>query len=324
MIQRHMPMGYQMVNGQITLQEEKAKIVRNIFMDYIAGKSMLAIAKELTDEGILNANNKPNWNHGSVGKILQNVKYQGDDLYPSLIDKEVFIKAQERRAVIERKLGRIQQLNAMKNQNIFYGKIRCGECGEIYKKYMEHANKPSRKSKWKCKNYISKNKVLCRNLFFTEDELKNIFVDAANQLIKQKWMLKKVQPKESPKMDFALRKTENRIKELEQEGQFSSPELADMILKRAELYYAGSKIDDYKSSTEKIKEAIADLDALTEFDDDLFETIVKHMTVYQEASVEVEFINGIIITNNLEYRRKDGTDGSSKKDGSNYTTSSEI
>lgn len=323
-MQCHMPMGYQMVNGHITLQEEKAEIVRNIFMDYIAGKSMIAIAKELTAEGILNANNKPNWNHGSVGKILQNVKYQGDELYPSLIDKEIFIKAQDRRAVIERNLGRIQQLNAMKNQNIFYRKIRCGECGEIYKKYMEHARKPSKKSKWKCKNYISKNKVLCRDLFFTEDELKHIFVDAANQLIKQKWMLKKVQPKELPKMSLALKQTENWIKELEQEGQFSSPELAELIFKRAELYYAGSKIDDYQSNTEKIKEAIIDLEALTEFDDELFETIVKYMTVYQEASVRVEFINGITITKNLEYRRKDGTDGSNKKDSSNYTASSEI
>ncbi|WP_313560232.1 recombinase family protein [Ruminiclostridium cellobioparum] len=78
MMQRHMPIGYKMVNGNIEIQEEQAKIVKRIFNDYINGKSMIAIAKKLTAMKVMNANKTPNWNHGSVGKILQNVKYQGD------------------------------------------------------------------------------------------------------------------------------------------------------------------------------------------------------------------------------------------------------
>ena len=70
-MQRHMPMGYKMVDGQIKISEEHAKIVKSIFADYVKGKSLKAIATELTDRSILNANKKPNWNHGSVGKILQ-------------------------------------------------------------------------------------------------------------------------------------------------------------------------------------------------------------------------------------------------------------
>lgn len=321
-MQRHMPMGYKMANGTIELQEEQAEIIRTIFADYVTGKSMKAIARELTESGVLNANKKPNWNHGSVGKILQNVKYQGDTFYPRLIDEDTFKKAQNRRANIERELGRTKQVNAMRNQSIFSRKVRCGECGQTYKKYIEHAGKPSEKTKWKCKNYIFKNRVLCRNNFFTDDELKSIFIEATNQLIKQKWMLEKVQPKELPKMSLELRQTENRIKELEQEYEFSSPELAELIFKRAELYYEGSRIADHKSSTEKIKEALSGINATTKFDEELFEKIFKQMTIYKEASVEVEFINGIIITKSLEYRRKDGKHGSIEKDGSDYTTSS--
>ena len=78
MMQRHMPMGYKMVNGLIEINEEQAQIVKAIFTDYAKGKSLNAIAIELTESGVFNANKKPNWNHGSVGKVLQNVKYQGD------------------------------------------------------------------------------------------------------------------------------------------------------------------------------------------------------------------------------------------------------
>lgn len=324
MMQRHMPMGYKMVNGVVELHEEQASVVRTIFADYVAGKSMIAIAKELTDGGVLNANKKTNWNHSSVGKILENVRYQGDGLYPILIDKESFDKAQERRMKVEKKLGRTPQVNAMRNQTAFSGKIRCGECGEIYNKYIEHAGKPSEKTKWKCKNYIYQNRVLCRNHFFTDEDLKSIFVEAANQLIKQKWMLEKVKPQEPPKMSFALREIDARIKELEQEGAYSSPVLPELIFRRAQLFYAGAKVYDHPSNTEKIKEALAGANTLTEFDEELFRTIIKQMTIYKGTKVDIEFINGIVIERPLETQGKDGKDGSSKKDGSNYTASNKI
>ena len=324
MMQRHMPMGYKMVNGNIEIQEEQAKTVKRIFKDYINGKSMIAIAKELTAMKVINANKTPNWNHGSVGKILQNVKYQGDTFYPKLIDKDIFTKVQQRRAAKEAELGRTQQTYTKRKQTVFIGKIRCGECGEMYRKYIEHAGKPSEKIKWKCKNYISQNPVCCKNQFYTEDEIKDIFISATNELVKKKWLLDKLPKKELPKMSLELRQTEDRIKELEQEEQYSSPELAELIFKRAELYYIGSKIDDHKRNVEKIKEALSDINALTEFDEELFEAIIKQMTIYKKNKNEVEFINGIVIEIPIENQRKDGKDGSSKKDGGNHTTSNKI
>ncbi|PYG86752.1 recombinase-like zinc beta ribbon protein [Ruminiclostridium sufflavum DSM 19573] len=262
--------------------------------------------------------------NGSVGKILQNVKYKGDTLYPKLIEKDIFTKAQQRRAAKESELGRTQQIYTIRKQSAFSGKARCGECGEMYRKYIEHAGKPSEKIKWKCKNYILQNRVCCENHFYTENEIKDIFISATNELIKKKWLMDKIPKKELPKMSLELRQTENRIKELEQEEQYSSPELAELLFKRAELYYIGSKIDDRKSKTEKIKEALSDINALTEFDEELFEAIIKQMTICKDTKVEVEFINGIVIERPIETQGKDGKDGSSKKDCGNHTTPNKI
>jgi len=317
-----MPIGYKMINGNIEIDEEQAKTVKAIFEEYIKGKSMLAIAKELTEKGILNANKKTNWNHGSVGKILQNVKYMGETYYPKLIDESDFEKVQIQRKEREIKLGRTTLQNTMKKQSVFNRKILCGECGAYYKIYAEHAGKKSEKKKWKCKKYLINNKVNCRNLFYTNEELKDIFIYAVNELIQKKWMLEKNEKKEPLKMSFELRQTESRIKELEQEEEYSSPELAVLIFKRAELIYNCLKVDDYKNNTEKIKEALQDKKIISEFDEEPFEVIIKHITVYQDAKVEVEFINGIIIKMDSEYKRKDEKNGSSKKDGSNHTTTS--
>ena len=88
MQQWHMPIGYKMIDGRIVLDKEKAEVVKKIFINYINGSSLIKIAQELTAAGFPNANNRPSWNHGSVGRILENIKYMGDTIYPQIIDKK--------------------------------------------------------------------------------------------------------------------------------------------------------------------------------------------------------------------------------------------
>lgn len=97
MMQRHMPIGYKLVDGKIQLDEPKAAVVKRIFADYLSGASTSALAKRLTEMGFPNANNKASWNHGSIGKILENVKYLGDEFYPQMIAAELFEQVQKRR-----------------------------------------------------------------------------------------------------------------------------------------------------------------------------------------------------------------------------------
>lgn len=294
-MQRHMPIGYKIVDGKIVSNAEKVETIQKIFKDYLKGASMIAIAKELTAIGFLNANNKPNWNHGSVGRILDNTKYLGDSMYPQIIDKVTFELVQQQRKAKNKKLGRTPQINSRKNQSIFTSKLKCGECGEIYRKYIEHAGRPSEKSNWKCKRYIYQNRVHCRNLFLTRKDIENVFISATNKILSRMWILDKEKKKEPPKMTMKIRKLEERIKDLEDEKQFSSRELAELIFKRAKAYYSISKIDDYDYKTKKMKEELLDKEPLIEFNEELFMNIVKEITIYKDGKIQVEYINGIMM-----------------------------
>lgn len=305
MMQRHMPIGYKLADGKIIFDEEKVAVIKKIFEDYHKGLSLHAIAKELTNAGLLNANNKPNWNHGSVGKILQNIKYVGDDFYPQMINKETFESVQKRRKKKEQKLGRTLQPNSMKNQSFYSNKLVCGECGDVYRKYIEHAGRPSEKSNWKCKRYIYQNRVHCRNLFLTEKDIETAFISATNKILSRKWMLDKDKKKEPPRITLEIRKLEERIKDLEEEEHFSSKELSELIFKRAKAYYSIAKIDDYDYNTEKIKQALAEKEQLTEFEEDIFITIIKQIVIYKDGRILVEFINGITMEEDHEKIRED-------------------
>lgn len=302
-MQRHTPIGFRMRNGKIYVEEEKAKIVRKVFADYLSGISTYAIAKELTAKGFPNANNRPSWNHGSVGKILENIKYLGDEMYPQMIETEIFEQVQNRRQEQRKKLGRVMQPNSMNNQSSFSGRLWCGECGEVFRKYIENSGKPSEKSKWKCKHYIYKNRVHCICGVITDEQIKEVFTLAVNKIIKTPSLLQKKQ-KETPKCySPEFRKLDQKIKDIEADEQFSSKELATMIFQRAALLYQTAQVQDYEHHTKNIMQALSGREQQTEFNEELFLQTVKKLVIYKDGRVEIEFINGLIV--HETYRKGD-------------------
>lgn len=295
MMQRHMPIGYKLVDGKIEFDDAKAVVVKKIFADYLSGISTFALAKRLTEMGFLNANNKASWNHGSIGKILENVKYLGDEFYPQMISPELFEQVQKRRKERCEQLGRSIQPNSAVHQYPFTGKLRCGECGEIYRKYIEHCGKPSERSFWKCKRYIYKNRVCCRCGFLTDEQLERAFLESVNRILARIQILDR-KPKKVPVPDNPeFNRLDQRIKELEAEGRYSSNELPALIFKRAQAFYKTARIDDAEYNTEKMKQAFSSRQPLAEFDEELFLTVIKQITVYADHRLVLEFINGLTI-----------------------------
>lgn len=96
----HTPYGYRIENGRAVIDEMQAKQVRDLFEGYITGLSLTAAAEKVGLKLL----------HGSVGRMLRNRKYLGDDYYPAIIDQETFDKAEEKRIEKAKSLGRIYEL----------------------------------------------------------------------------------------------------------------------------------------------------------------------------------------------------------------------
>jgi len=87
---RNIPFGYCVVNGQYAINENEAGAVRKIFADYIGGKSLKAIAAEMNIPYI---SGKQFWNKNMVCRVLENVKYIGENRFPQIVTAEDFNKA---------------------------------------------------------------------------------------------------------------------------------------------------------------------------------------------------------------------------------------
>ena len=96
-MQNHIPIGYKICYGKVEIDDEKSKTVLLIYEEYLQGKTLNQTARYLSENNIPNINNNTNWTHGAVIKILENVKYLGDDFFPQLIDKTRFNKVKQAR-----------------------------------------------------------------------------------------------------------------------------------------------------------------------------------------------------------------------------------
>lgn len=72
--------GYIMKDGQITVNEPEAVVIRRIFDLYLQGTGKQNIAKILNNEGIRRRYGKEKWYESAVHYILNNERYMGDAL----------------------------------------------------------------------------------------------------------------------------------------------------------------------------------------------------------------------------------------------------
>ncbi len=79
--------GYKVVDGKITIDEREAEHVRAAFNLYMNGTTLthLGQASEI------------NRNHTAMNNLLQDARYKGNDLYPRIIDDDLFNQVAKKR-----------------------------------------------------------------------------------------------------------------------------------------------------------------------------------------------------------------------------------
>ena len=121
--------GYGCVNGQLAVIPEEAVVVKKVFSDYISGKIMREIAEELTAQSVEFYCGKTVWNKNMIFRILENRKYVGENLYPSIIDLATY----ERANGVKQSKG-MAQTEDTKEVTWLKEHVFCGQCGRTMRR----------------------------------------------------------------------------------------------------------------------------------------------------------------------------------------------
>jgi DNA invertase Pin-like site-specific DNA recombinase len=198
--------------GNLIIVPEEAEIIKRIYREYLEGKSLAGIGRDLEKDGILTAAGKPRWRPETIKKILLNEKYIGDALlqktftvdfltkkrvkneghvpqyyvensHEAIIPKELFLQAQE-------ELHRRNNIytGADKNKRLYSSKYAlstitfCGDCGDIYRRV--YWNIRGRKEfVWRCVTRIEQGPETCKNRTVKEGDLYDAVMTAINKLL---------------------------------------------------------------------------------------------------------------------------------------------
>jgi hypothetical protein len=325
MAQRHMPLGYKMRDGIIQVNEDQAELVRRAFEAYASGASMLQIAKKFIEQGVPNANGKASWSHTSIGKILSNQKYRGDEFYPAIITEVLFDNTQSRRKTQYQQLNKNRNYfaNAISSKYPFSGKLICGECGELMKRYTEHHSN-NKKHNWKCKNYIVNNRVSCRSGIIDDRQLQRIAIEAINKIIIDQELLKQKKAiKQGITKNYKCSQMSRQVSEALNKPEVDIENVRRLIFKKAAFLYQNVEVDDYEYQTSKIQKILEGKSILTEFEEDIFNAAIKSIIVYADGRLRIEYMNGVQLNSQYTKRSERRTiNAKGEKSSINYTAGS--
>lgn len=208
------PFGYDLINGSLAINEEEAVVVREIFNRYLQGEGLDTISNVLNQRGIVTKQGK-SWERVTVKILLENQTYYGalrwnyrkggrkvnspedwiiiDDVYEPIIEKDVFIRAQQ--IMSSRRLKHPRELAS---DFIFSGLLTCGRCGaQLYGKTSRTnvAGRSYLQKHYICKNVRFKN---CDAPYIREERLEDFFLIEISKYSNSKSAQKAIKKQKTP------------------------------------------------------------------------------------------------------------------------------
>lgn len=282
-------------DGKPEIDEEQAVVVRRIFAEYLAGKSLKDIANGLTADGIPTARGKPRWSSERVLSILTNEKYKGDALlqktyiadciskrvkknngelpmyyvennHPAIIERAVFDRVQEEvaRRNSKRKVkqtGTKTELGKYSSRYALSEILYCGNCGTPYRRCTWSKN-GKKKVVWRCISRLDYGTKYCKDSPSIEE---SVLQNAITEAITQK-------------------------AQMENDG-------IDQIRRHIELYQSRQDVSSILAKQERLRAIQAHIDQLTDMDseaaqngdfDAQFESLYAEMYAIKDELAEAE------------------------------------
>jgi len=274
---RIIPYGYRIEDGKITICQEEAAIVKEIYEKRAAGVILSEIAASLNDRGIP-FYGELGWDKHKVKRVLENDKYLGMDGYPAILDQQTIDKARSFQYYAE------FNRNCHPSVHLLKSKIACEICGgKMIRDVQRNRRQPVG---WICKScgatlHIT-DEVLLQAILECHRELKNGLLEKSSG-----------SPFQIPAPP-SLKLLEDRLHRQLHQRDADVQDALVLIREWAAEKYEALK-DETTDHTERLA-AILEAANLTEYDDALTERIVRNIILSETGAITVRYRNGMEIT----------------------------
>ena len=288
---RRIPFGYQMINGEITTHPREVYAISKIFAEYLKGRSLLDISRELQSEGIpYHHCEDSTWNKNMIKRILENEKYLGTEIYPQIISPEIFHRANNKKLKKANNLCIVpDELKKIRNTAI---------CAKCRKRLFRNQN-----GTWQCKTYR------CGPFEFkvTDEMILSAVLNMLNSAIANQSLLDTDSEMSVYTPNGEVTKQKNEVSRLMDSPDIEYDRIKTAIMGLAELKYECCSYDDVPQKTALLKEIIKDVKRLESLDVGFLLKCANYITVSHNATISLELINGVKLNNITERSSESGS-----------------
>lgn len=278
---RIIPYGYRIEDGKITICQEEAAIVKEIYEKRAAGTILSQIASSLNDRGI-SFYGEHGWDKHKVKRVLENDKYLGVAGYPAILDQQAVERA--------RSFQYYAQVNRCCHPSVHLLKSRiiCAKCDS--KMIREIQRKRRQPVIWVCQS--------CGSMLpLTDELLLQAILESHREL--NNGLLEKNSGSPFPlPTPPNLKLLEDRLHRQLHQRNADVQDTLSLIREWAAEKYEALK-DEAADHTERLA-AILEAARLKEYDDALTERIVRNIILAETGAITVRYINGMEIMTGKE------------------------
>lgn len=280
---RYIPYGYTVRDGRTIVEHDEADVIREIFSMYITGSSLKDIAEWLTARRIPYTEKIDEWDKARVSRIIENIRYIGDDEYDPIIDETIYQNA------INAKRARQQKTPACESEGIrlLRNRVKCEKCGQPMVRRIN--SRFQVRESWVCINKECK----CRIRISDSDLLQKITL-LMNRLIANSELLipkPKIRTEDSP----MVRQIKEDIRTELQSDYPSDDLLISKIRKCASQLYKESQAKNM-IAVQLARKRVMLMKPQENFNGDYFTDIVAYITLGANGKVSLHTNVDSIIT----------------------------
>lgn len=269
--------GYQVKNGKTVIHSEESEVVKKVFSLYVEGKTLNSIASMLTEEKVVYFQEKVKWNKNTINRMIENEKYMGNEVYPTIISASLFNQV---KTVKEKKS--CKQETHTPEVELFREISVCGKCGSRFKR----VNTWGTREKWMC------SKGCDCSVYIDDTILEDAVVRNLSMVIRNTNLLSVVADSQyMPTIDVT--KEENELIRLLEQPKLNFSAVAKCILQGAKVRFDCCEFDNGEL-TEELKE---ELSLINKIDYKVMKEYIKQIIIQPDGRITTVFINKAKITN---------------------------
>lgn len=282
--------GYRREQFEYYIVPEESEIVKSIFSDYLAGKTLLKIAQSLTAKQVVYYQEKTTWSKQAVRRIIENIHYLGDADYPQIIDKESFDKANKMRIS---KGGEREK----DTEEIAYLKKRtmCDCCGKNFSRKSHYKNR----ERWLCLGGCKATKE------YLDDAVLFSKINAVIKEVKRNPCLLFLEPSEETGEECTLTREylrkERDVRNLMNDMNSSLQSVKKLLFDLQTEKFSKLAPVLSKEYTDELIMHISEFPIKKEgLDIEFLRETVSKIIVQSDGNIRIRFINGKVIGNSQE------------------------